>query len=162
LAIGPGEAAGGPRSRPAAGKLADHADFKILIWYRRDDPLATFRYQIYDVRKGEYPAAADAWIKDIETKYPAYLVVVRTVDLRRERGETEKLKVGSVIHRELMVAAARSGVLLGGPLTIGPGPSSTGLSPAPRVQPMPAPDRSFLNPSPNPLVIPVYPRTRPP
>ena len=47
------------------------------------------------------------------TKYPSYVVLVRTVDLSRERGQTEKLKVGSVIYRELLVAAAESGVILG-------------------------------------------------
>ena len=52
----------------------------------------------------------------------AYIVRVRKVDLDRERGATEKLKVGSVIHRELLMAAAQSGVVLGAPIRIGPGP----------------------------------------
>src|SRR5262245_48343103 len=110
--LGPGEAAGRSRGSQDVQPRTSRADFIVLTWYRRDDALATFQYQVYDVRKGEYTAAVDAWIKDVRTKYPGYLVLVRTVDLRNEAGETEALKVGSVVHRELMVAAARSGVVL--------------------------------------------------
>ena len=41
--FGPGEA--------AARSHAVRADFKVLVWYRRADPLATFKYVVYDVRK---------------------------------------------------------------------------------------------------------------
>jgi hypothetical protein len=119
---GPGEA--GQGHRPAGEKRLDMAgiDYVVLIWYRRDDPLGTFQNQIYDVRKGEYTPAVDDWLKEMREKYPRYVVRVHRVDLARERGATEKLKVGSVIHRELLMAAALSGVVLGAPLQIGPGP----------------------------------------
>jgi hypothetical protein len=155
LAFGPGEAAGSPRPRPP------RADFMVLIWYRRDDPLGTFQQQVYDVRKGEYTPAVEEWVESMRAKYPSYLVLVRPVDLGRERGETEKLKVGSVIHRELMVAAASAGVFLAAPVNIGPG-SIAGQRQTPRLSQMPAPDRSFLSNGPNGLNIPVYPRTRTP
>ena len=103
---GPGEAAGGQRSAKTPGPDLGRADFVVLIWYRRNDPLGTFQYQTYDVRKGEYTAAVDDWIKLMREKYPAYLVHVQKVELARERGATENLKVGSVIHRELLTAAA--------------------------------------------------------
>jgi hypothetical protein len=141
--------------------LPGRADFVVLVWYRRDDALATFQSHAYDVRKGEYTAAVEAWVRDTRAQYPTYLVLVRPVDLSREKGETEKLKVGSVIYRELLIAAAQAGVLPGAPLNIGPGPP-VGPSRAPRIPRMPAPDRSFLNPSPTTPSIPVYPRTRPP
>ncbi len=161
LAFGPGEAAGGRRPGPIARPGPANADYKVLIWYRRDDPLGTFQHQTYDVRKGEYTKAVEDWVRDIKSKYPAYLVQVRTIDLARERGETEKLKVGSVIYRELMVAAASAGVFLGAPTSLSASPpadrSQTSRSPR-----MTAPDRSFLDPGPNSLNIPVYPRTRTP
>jgi hypothetical protein len=160
---GPGEAGRGHRSAAATGPNLVGADYVVLIWYGQDRPLETFQYQIYDVRKGEYTAAVDDWIKAVREKYPGYLVRVLPVDLARERGATEKLKVGSVIHRELLMAAAQSGVFLGAPLQIGPGPL-TSQRQAPSVNRMPAlpqPDRSFLNSSPTPS-IPVYPRTRVP
>ena len=62
-----------------------------------------------------------------------YLALVRPVDLSREAGQTEQLKVGSIVHRELLIAAAASGVFLGQSLKIGPGPSETGQRPAPAV-----------------------------
>jgi hypothetical protein len=163
-ARGPGEAAGGPRPGQAAKTPSGRADFKVVVWYRRNDPLASFQYQVYDVRKGEYTEAVEAWTRDIPTKYPAYLVVVRPVDLSRVPGATEKLKVGSVIHRELLIAAASAGVILGEPLRVSPGPYAgpSRVSAANR-PPVPLqPDRSFLNPSPTTFPVPIpFPRPHP-
>ena len=98
--------------RPPAGRTA-HADFKVLVWYRYNDSIGTFKYEIYDLRKGEYTAKVDDWVKEVQTKHPAYYAVVREVDLTREQGETDLLKVGSVISRELVVAAALAGIVIG-------------------------------------------------
>jgi hypothetical protein len=161
---GPGEAAGS-RGRDRAGPpLMSRADYVVLVWYRRDDPLATFQYQVYDVRKGEFTQAVENWIKNVQRDFPGYIVHVRDVDLRKTKGDTEKLKVGSVIQRELMVAAAAAGIVPGAPLTLGRGPSDAGRAPAPSGVRMTAPaDRSFLNPAPTaPAGLPIFPRTRPP
>jgi hypothetical protein len=160
MEFGPGEAAGGSQRGQAAA-----ADFKVLVWYRRDDALGTFKYQIYDLRKGEYSAAVDAWIKDIPAKYPAYIVLVRDVDLKRAKGETEMLKVGSVIKRELMDAAAMSGIAVGEGLRTTPGATYPGPSQPAKVNRLPGipqADRSFLNQNPTPFPVPVpYPRPHP-
>jgi hypothetical protein len=91
-------------------------------------------------------------------------VRVRAVDLRRERGETEKLKVGSVIYRELLIAAAQSGVVLGAPMQISSGPPAS-AGRAARTNPpamLGGGDRSYLNPSPPSFPVPVpYPRPHP-
>ena len=100
-----------PPGRPAA--TPGHTDFKVVVWYRRDRPLDTFKYQVYDLRKGQYTPAVDVWIQLPRTKYPGYDVTIREVDLAREQGETESLKVGSVIKRELMAAAALEGIVIG-------------------------------------------------
>jgi hypothetical protein len=155
LAFGPGEAAGSPRPGPI------RADFIVLIWYRRDDPLGSFQHQTYDVRKGQYTKAVDDWVRDARTNHPSYTVLVRPVDLSRERGRTEKLKVGSVIYRELLSVAAGSGVMLGAPVNIGAGPYA-GQGQTSRSYRMPPPGRDFLGPGPNNLNIPVYPRTHTP
>ena len=73
-------------------------DVKIAVWYRRDRPLDTFKYQVYDLRKGEYTRAVDDWLTFLRTRYPAYQVHIRDVVLAREKGATEALRVGSVIH----------------------------------------------------------------
>lgn len=121
--VGPGE---------AGREGMDRADYMVVIWYRGDDALGTFQYQTYDVRKGEYTPAVEDWLSMVRARFPRYEVRALPVDLARERGATEKLKVGSVIQRELLVAAARSGVILGGPMRIGPGPSPS-RRPAPAV-----------------------------
>jgi hypothetical protein len=160
---GPGEAEGGRRRDQAGPSLVSRADYVVLVWYRRADPLATFQYQVYDVRKGEYTQAVEDWVKHVRCNFSAYTVLVRDVDLRKTKGDTEKLKVGSVIQRELLVAAAGAGVVPGAPLTLGPGPSRAGRARPPSGGRMVAPaDRSFLNPVPTTPSLPIYPRTRPP
>jgi hypothetical protein len=163
--FGPGEAAARSQPGRSSRQIAAKADFKVVVWYRRADPLATFKYEVYDLRKGEYTAAVDAWIRDVPTKHPAYVAVVCDVDLEREKGKTEKLKVGSVIQRELMVAAAMSGIVVGGPPNISPAPSYSLQNLAPRVKLQPgtmSSDRSFLNPGPTPFPVPMpYPRPHP-
>jgi hypothetical protein len=163
--FGPGEAAARTQPSLLIRHVARNADFKVLIWYRRADPLGTFKYQVYDLRKREFTAEVESWIKAVATKHPGYITFVRDVDLKREKGETETLKVGAVIKRELMVAAAISGVDFGGPLNISPGPSFSALNSATRVNRQPGPlvnDRSFLNVTPTPFPVPVpYPRPHP-
>ncbi len=163
---GPGEAAARSGSRPAGQRVAQHADFKVAVWYRKNDSLGTFKYQIYDVRKGEYTAKVDEWAKDVQAKYPGHYVVVRDVDLTREKGETDMLKVGSVIDRELTVAASFAGIdyrpgrrsdftpFFG----LGGGSTSTTANRAPGSIRSPGGNRDFLAPSPIPFPVPVpYP-----
>jgi hypothetical protein len=100
-------------SSPAVGQPGPHVDYRVIVWYRRSRPLETFEYQVYDVRKGEYTAAVDDWLSLMRTKYTGYVVIPRAVDLSREKGKTEALKVGAVVQRELLAAAALAGVVLG-------------------------------------------------
>jgi hypothetical protein len=162
-------------SRPAGSVPPSPAriDFKVITWFRRDQPLATFKYQIYDVRKGEYTPAVDAWRELMRTKHPAYEVTVRDVDLAREKGQTEMLKVGSVIRRELDAVAGLEGVFVGEGVAAGlghlPTPAPTfGSSTAPQGQFRPGPpgpriDRSlYANPPSSGFPFPVpYPRPHP-
>jgi hypothetical protein len=160
---GPGEAAARSSSRPSGQRVARHADFKVAVWYRKKDSLGTFQYQIYDVRKGEYTAKVDEWAKDVQTRYPGYYVVVRDVDLTREKGETDLLKVGSVIDRELIVAAGLAGIVIGPvrrpSLTPFFGLDSGGHNPTANRAPgsigLPSRNRDYLTPTPIPFPVPV-------
>ena len=138
--------------------------FKVLVWYHRDEPLKTFRYQEYDLRKNECTPAVDAWIQNVRKQFPAYEVIVREVDADLQPGQTEKLKVGSVIKTELTVAAAMSGIVIGAPAKIGPGPSGV-LSFGRRAESTTAAqasDRSFLNRPRATFPVPIpYPRPHP-
>jgi hypothetical protein len=155
--FGPGEAAA--RSQPV------RADFKVLFWYRDADPLATFKYVVYDLRNNEYTPAAQAWLKNVQTKYPAYVAFERDVRLNREKGKTESLKVGAVIKRELMVAAALSGLDIGGIGQSYRAPSFSSQNQTPtlnRRSGAVSNDRSFLNTAPTPFPVPIpYPRPHP-
>jgi hypothetical protein len=158
------------RSPAESPTTSPHVDFKVAIWYRRDRPLETFRYQIYDLRKGEYTAAVDEWLRLMRTKFSAYESLVRDVDLAREKGETDSLKVGSIIRQELLAAAAIEGVFLGGApggptLSRGPRP---GLPPRTELMGRPSPLGAGLSPPidlnpPRPsFPVPVpYPRPHP-
>ncbi|MHB1558847.1 MAG: hypothetical protein ACYC61_15450, partial [Isosphaeraceae bacterium] len=141
------------------------ADFVVLVWYRGDDALETFKYQVYDVRKGEYTGAVDDWVAMMRRKFPGYVVRVRRVVLAKEQGATDSLKVGSVIHRELIGAAAMSGIVLGEPLQAGPGLSSPSR-PAARTElwsePPGAGGQTNINPVDRGSPFPVpYPRPHP-
>ena len=94
-AFGPGEAARHVSShcRRTGEQKIDHADFKVVFWYRRADPLATFKYQVYDVRKGEYTPAVEAWIQNVQSKYPAYTAFTRDVDLSIEKGRPNRSRL---------------------------------------------------------------------
>jgi hypothetical protein len=147
--------------------VAPRADFKVVFWYRRDRPIETFQYQVYDVRKGEYTPSVDEWQNMMRARFPGYEVAVRDVSLEREKGPTEARKVGAVVHRELLAAAATQGVFVG-PL----GAAATGLrldrSPSVAGGLGPArvlsPSSPFLGPPALPVGFPVpvpYPRPHP-
>ncbi|MFI5454043.1 MAG: hypothetical protein ACHRXM_01190 [Isosphaerales bacterium] len=168
--FGPGEAAAGAH---AARPPARNAEFKVIVWYRRDDPLGTFKYEVYDLRRNQDIEKIDAWINEVRTKYPAYILSVHDVELKREVGATESLKVGSVIQRELTIAAGLAGIVVGGGFERRPGqglgmssatPSSR-TSPAPRFNRLPGSpggDRGYLNPNPPTFPVPVpYPHLPP-
>jgi hypothetical protein len=124
----PARAQAPSRTAASVSNSSARIDFKVITWFRRDQPLATFKYQIYDLRKGEYTPAVDAWLELMRTKHPAYEVTVRNVNLAREKGQTEMLKVGSVIKRELAAVAGLEGVFVGDGI-------ATGLNRLPRFTP---------------------------
>lgn len=120
LDAGPGAAGRGSRPTRSARVELARADYVVLVWYRLDDPLGTFRYQSYNVRKGEYTPDVAAWLDLLHQRFPRYEARALPVVLALEEGATEKLRVGSVIRRELLLAAARSGVVPGSPISTPP------------------------------------------
>ena len=75
--------------RPRHRRPSPRVDFKVVVWYRRDRPLETFKYQIYDLRKGEYTPAVDDWLElmRIEVSRPTSRVGPRRRPEPRERGD---------------------------------------------------------------------------
>jgi hypothetical protein len=162
LDAGPGAAGRGPRPARNAHPDPARADEVVVVWYRLDDPLGTFRYRIYDVRKGEYTPAVDAWLDLMHRQFPRYEARALPVDLALEEGSTEKLKVGSVIRRELLLAAARSGVVPGAPIAIRPATETPPSHPLARPELPGAGGSSSINPvtPPSPFPMP-YVRPHP-
>jgi len=150
----------------SAEEPARRVDFKVVTWYDRSDPIATFRYRGYDVRRGEYTPAVDAWLATMREKHPNYKVVVQDVDLARESGPTELRKVGSVIHRELLAAAAAEGLFMGPSArdVVGKAPRTVHLRPIAEPGPyLPSVPRTFeQNPTPYGFPVPMpFPRPHP-
>lgn len=166
--VGPARADGEGEGSPAA-----KVDYKVVVWYRKSDPIDTFEYQTYDVRKNEYTPAVDEWVEMMRTRYPNYEVVVRDVDISRETGPTETRKVGSVIYRELLSAAAAQGVFVGPeapPLNLPKLPERPKFLDAPILSPGPYPGYGYSpilpmfyqNPLPAGFPVPMpYPRPHP-
>jgi hypothetical protein len=154
--FGPGEAAAHAN---ANRRPAPNADFLVLVWYHRNDPLGTFKYEVYDLRRERSIALINQWVKDTRAKFPAYIVSVNDVDLKLAAGSTESLKVGSVIQRELTIAAARAGIVGGRGFDLRPQPgigigsatvsSSSALTPRLELRPgAPAGNRSTYSNAP--------------
>jgi hypothetical protein len=77
-------------------------DVKIAFWYSIDDPLGTFHKRVYDLRKGEYPAAqVDAWLKTMSKDFPRYRAYICSVRLDQFPGATESEKITAVSTQEL-------------------------------------------------------------
>jgi hypothetical protein len=106
---------------------APAADMRIVFWYDRARPLDTFKFQSYDLRKHQYTPEVERWATMTRQKYPGFEVYTRDVDLTREVGQTDNLKIGSAITREFMVLGARHG------------PTGTATSPAWSPFPVPYP-----------------------
>ena len=94
---------------------APGADIRIAYWYNRGRPLDTFKFQAYDLRKKEFSPDAEAWLTLMKQKFPAYEAYTRDVDLSREKGETDKLKIGSAITREFIGVGSQYGYSFGVP-----------------------------------------------
>jgi hypothetical protein len=83
----------------AAAPSPEPPDFKIAFWFRRNDPLNTFQFQAYDVRKGEYnPVVVEAWLDRIGRDFPGYIAYVK--DVRIAPGEAARQKVAATIIDE--------------------------------------------------------------
>lgn len=120
-----------PASRPAPP-----AEYKIVFWFVKRDPIDTFRHRVYDVRKGEYTPAVDQWLAMMAKQYPAYEAYVR--DLHLVPGQPEKAQVSQAITRELYVTAAYYGGV----------PAEVLMSPAGRGRAYPGPDLTIGSGSP--------------
>lgn len=82
-------------------------DYKVAIWYKRSDPLGTFKHREYDLRKGQYDARkVNAWLDTIRTDHPADFAYVLDVSLGRQSGATEAEKLESAIRKEYLEMAA--------------------------------------------------------
>jgi hypothetical protein len=178
-AVAPGAAATAPATAtagtPEPPPRARPAEYRLVVWFHGQRPLETFRYQLYDRRRGEDSPAIDAWAELMKSRFPAYQVVIRDIALEREAGETEQLKLGAVIQRELLAAAALQGIILqpGDPIgglreSLRPTPSCpSAIAPtaAPRQRPIPVlrvPRAEPLGPAPAPFPVPLpYPRPHP-
>ena len=88
-------------------------EIRIVYWFDKGRPLDTFKFQAYDLRKTEFTPDVERWLSATKAKFPAYEVYTRDVDLSRERGETDKLKIGSAIVREFLIVGDQHGYTFG-------------------------------------------------
>jgi hypothetical protein len=85
----------------ALAQPASSGPFKIVVWYRLDDPAATRKHQVYDVARGQFDArGVDAWLALIGRSYPDHAAYVR--DLSVEPGDPSTLprRIAQAIEAE--------------------------------------------------------------
>jgi hypothetical protein len=101
-------------ANPASGPAKPIADLKIAFWYDRNRPLDTFRYQVYDLAKGEDSPELDRWMKTIRDRFPSYSAYTREFDLSRVHGDTRNHKIGTAIQSEFLAVGTAHGYDFGG------------------------------------------------
>jgi hypothetical protein len=144
----------------AQARGAEGADIRIVFWFDRARPLDTFKFQSYDLRKKEFTPDVERWLAVMKKDYPGYDAYTRDIDLARERGQTDNLKIGSAILREFYLLGDRNGyTFLAPPPRL---PAATRSAPMPMLPRVgPSPPRSFEPASsPSPFPVP-YPRPHP-
>jgi hypothetical protein len=97
LIVGPA-----PADPPAAAVAppVPPADYVVVFWYARSDPLTSLRHQTYDVRQGQYTPAVRQWVETLATKYPAYAAYVREIRIDPQSSASEKKQLATVILQE--------------------------------------------------------------
>lgn len=108
----PGQAR--PDEQPAAA--AAGGDVVLVFWFVRMDPVRTFRYQAYDLRRGQYTPQVRAWLRMMADRYPSYEAYARTITLEHtsEKEASEAEQVKQAARRELMYVASYVGVPVDG------------------------------------------------
>lgn len=105
-----GDGASRGPSKPAAAATEPVGppapDYRLAILYERSDPLFSFQFRVYNMRKGEYTPEVDAWLARIEKQYPRYHAYVRDIVLKDEPdGNSPERAVASAVLREHLAVA---------------------------------------------------------
>jgi hypothetical protein len=97
---------------PAPGNSsAVPPDYRIAFWYRRADPLASMRHQVYDVRKGEYTPAVAGWLQTMHTTRPDYDAYVVDMRLDSQSADTPRKQLATRILAEYIARGGPYGGL---------------------------------------------------
>ena len=83
-------------------------DFKVLVWYRRNDPLGTFKYEVYDLRRPQNLREIDTWLTAMRMKHPDYAVIVHDVDLDPTKS-SDRVAQGRIGHSPRVDGRRRPG-----------------------------------------------------
>ena len=94
----------GPGANSLDAGASAPAEFKVAYWFDRRDPLNTFRFQAYDLRKGEYTAAVDEWLRRMKTSYPRYEAYVKEV-----RAQSRSDLATAILNENLAVGGPTTG-----------------------------------------------------
>jgi hypothetical protein len=93
----------------SADPAARPPDYKIAYWYRRSDPLNTFRFRAYDLRKGQYTAAVDRWLQTMQADHPDYAAYVKDLRLKPDSVEGEGKQIATAILQENIAQGGPNG-----------------------------------------------------
>src|SRR5262245_44237652 len=77
-------------------------DYAVAFWYRRSDPFATIRHQVYDVRKGELTPAVAGWLKLMRTTHSDYEAYLKEVRVNPASGESPRRQLAAQIIGEYL------------------------------------------------------------
>lgn len=131
------------------GEPAPSAGYKVAFWYDRSRPAQTFRYQVYDLRKGAYdPQAVGRWLDLIGARFPGYAAYVSDVPTVPGAGRDDQEALQAAIEQERRTAgtSGRTSLPIPSAATVDQTPRPT--TPAPG-QERPRPNVTNYVPMPN-------------
>jgi len=87
--------------RAARAEVRPGEEYLGVFWYDRARPVASLKYQLYDLRKGEHDKpTVDRWLELLRAQYPGHGTYVREIRAGGEPGATEAERLGRAIERE--------------------------------------------------------------
>lgn len=80
------------------------ADVLVAVYFDRSDPRSTFRWQAYDLRRGEFTPEVDAWLARVRGDYPHYRAYLLDVTLADWPGSTPGERLAAAVESERLGA----------------------------------------------------------
>ncbi|WP_406697222.1 hypothetical protein V5E97_00160 [Singulisphaera sp. Ch08] len=90
------------------GESAARSEYKVAFWYDRNQPVSTFRYQIYDLGKKQFdPQTVGRWLELIQSRFPDHKAFLKEFSIAQGAGKDEQAVLLEKIEQEKQIVVER-------------------------------------------------------